>query len=95
MGFRNWITKNASKTAETVIVQTKEAIQNKAIRKIASKSNIYVTLSKVGILGLLLWLTGKEAKDGIANRNEVNNTRLPNPNTITINNYIHENRKET
>lgn len=82
MGFRNWITKNASKTAESVIIQTKETLQKSVEAKVTDKGNALFTLGKLALLGLIFLLTAKEVSD------ERETPAPPQPTSITINNYI-------
>lgn len=88
MGFRNWVTKNASKTAENVIEQTKSKMQTKANLQIANKGAAFETIGKLGLLVLLAWLTGKELSGYSSEAPQKGNSSLPGQ--ITINNYIHE-----
>lgn len=93
MGFRHWITKNASKTAEAVVVQTKEAFQKKALNRISSNGNVYATIGRLLSVGLLVFMTLRELALGDdEKRRQIDATAQPN--TITINNYIHELGKE-
>lgn len=82
MGFRNWITKNASKTAESVIIQTKETLQKSVETKVTDKGNALFTLGKLALLGLIFLLTAKEVSD------DREPAAPQQPTSITINNYI-------
>lgn len=92
MGFRNWLTKNVSKTAETVIVQTKESMQKNVEAKVVKKGNAAFTIGKLVLLGVMFIIAGKEATSW----QESNASRAPHqdkiPNII-INNYMNERRQ--
>jgi hypothetical protein len=90
MAFRNWLTKKASRTAETVITQTRETLQKNVENHIVEKGNAAFTLGKLVLLGLIFALTMKEI-DGVEERMETKPS--PIPTNITINNYMNE-RKE-
>ena len=90
MAFRNWLTKKASRTAETVITQTRETLQKNVENHIVEKGNAAFTLGKLVLLGLIFALTMKEI-DGVEERTETKPS--PIPTNITINNYMNE-RKE-
>lgn len=92
MSFRNWITRKASETAEVMVTQTKEVIQKKTISHMATKSNVIVMLGRIGILGLMVWLTGKSTSDIAKDANPGTRPQIPN---ITINNYVNDNGKES
>lgn len=90
MAFRNWLTKKASRTAETVITQTRETLQKNVENHIVKKGNAAFTLGKLVLLGLIFALTMKEI-DGVEERTETKPSSIPT--NITINNYMNE-RKE-
>ena len=89
MGFRNWLTKNASKTAETVITQTKETLQKSAETNIVNKGNALFTLGKLALLGLIFVLTLKEAGEI-----EKEPVKQQLPASIVINNYMNERKND-
>ena len=91
MGFRNWLTKNASKTAETVIVQAKENMQKNIETNVIKKGNALFTIGKLVVLGIIFVLASKDG-DSLDNLKLPESTqKMPN---ITINNYMNERRQE-
>lgn len=88
MGFRNWITKKASKTAETVIEQTKETIQKNVENKVNLKGNALLTVGKLALLGLIFAIAWKEGGDTAGE-----DRPLQIPTSIVINNYMNERRQ--
>ena len=93
MGFRHWITRNATKTAEAVVEKTKEAFQEKAISRVTANGHIYTTIGKLVSMGTLILLAFREAR-GYSEPRTPAAERNSTPNTITINNYIREPGKE-
>ena len=87
MAFRNWLTKKASRTAETVITQTRETLQKNVENKIVTKGNAAFTLGKLALLGIIFALTMKEI-DGAEERTESAHSHIPT--NIIINNYLNE-----
>lgn len=89
MGFRNWLTKNATKVVNETVEQSKQALAT----SVGNRTDLYYKLGRIGLLLVLMWLAGKETsgylKDG---RGETNSSSTPN--TVTINNYIYDDRKE-
>lgn len=90
MGFRNWLTKNASKTAETVIVKTKENLQKNVEVNVVKKGNAMFTIGKLVLLGVIFALTFKDNEVHIPDHLEPA-AKIPN---ITINNYMNERSKD-
>lgn len=88
MSIRHWVTKKTAKAAEVVAETTKATLQKTVRAKVTAKSDLYFTLGKLGLLGLLLYLSGKEIKKA-GEQAETKHTS-PGPTHITINNYIHE-----
>lgn len=85
MSFRSWLTKKASKTAETVIVQTKESIQKTMETKITDSGNLWFTVGKIGLLGVIFALIMK----GNGEQTETPPVHHQ-PTSIVINNYMNE-----
>lgn len=92
MGIRQWVTKKAAKTAEVVVEQTKDSLQKTMQANVVNKGDVMFTLGKLALMGLLLWLSGKEVHE--YSERAVDPVRLPSPMpTININNYIRENER--
>ena len=86
MGFRGWITDKATKSAETVFIQTKNSLQKNVTAKVTNKGDIMFTVGKLGLLCALMFLTGKElVNDNKDVRQDV--TSVP---SININNYFND-----
>ena len=92
MGFRNWLTKKASKTAETVIVQVKENMQKSMESDVIRKGNAAFVIGKLVVLGIIFAITSKELSDQINIPDKLPERTTP-PNII-INNYMNERSKE-
>lgn len=88
MGFRNWITKKASKTAETVIKQTKQTIQKNVENEVNLKGNALLTVGKLAVLGLIFAIAWKEGGSATSEPKSVST-----PTSIIINNYMNERSK--
>ena len=89
MGFRNWVTKNATKVVETTVEQSKQAIG----ARMENRTDLYFKLARLGLLAVLMWLTGKEAGGYL--REESAPKGLPSPTSIVINNYIREDKERS
>lgn len=95
MGFRKWLTRNATKTAETVVVQTKEKLQQSMETRVVNKGNAAFTIGKLVLLGVIFVIAGKDVAKTY-DRSDIpiypvryvpQREKLPN---ITINNYMNE-----
>lgn len=92
MGIRQWVTKKAAKTAETVVEQTKDNLQKTMHANVVRKGDVIFTVGKLALLGLLLLLSGKEVHE--YSERSMEQVRLPSAMpTININNYIRESER--
>ena len=89
MGFRNWMTKKASTTADIIVEQTKGAIRKSVSKDIVTRGNVLATLGRIGVILLTGLLVAKEVKDTV--HEEKDKTQLPT--TININNYIYDSKE--
>ena len=90
MGFRNWLTKNASKVVNETVEQSKQNI----VTAVGNKTDLYYKLGRIGLLLVLMWLTGKETGGYLQDGSGNSPKNLPQPNSVIINNYIYDDRKE-
>lgn len=93
MGIRQWITKNAAKTAEVVVEQTKDNLQKTMQANVVHKGDVMFTIGKLALLGVLMWLSGKEISEYSKRGPDQAHIANPVPTTININNYIRENER--
>lgn len=82
MGFRGWLTKNATTVIEKTVEQGKETLS----KTVTDKSNLYYTIGRLGLLALLAWLTGKEVNGYLGDGQK----QLPQSSNVTVNNYIYD-----
>lgn len=89
MGFRGWLTKNATKVIENTVEQSKQTLAT----NVGNKTDLYYKLGRIGLLLVLAWLTGKETSGYL--QEERAPKALPSPSTMIVNNYIygHENKE--
>jgi len=79
--IRDWITKKATKTIETTVVEPAK----KAIAKSAETGSDWLTkLLRLGIVGFLTLLAFREDPRGMQEK------RLPENTSVVVNNYIYE-----
>lgn len=89
MGFRSWLTRNATQVIENTVEQGKQTLAT----NVGNKTDLYYKLGRIGLLVVLAWLTGQETRGYLQDSGRQKG--LPSPGNVVVNNYIYGDKERS